>query len=347
MLLNNRHGSVDSDSYRYGFNGMEKDDEVKGEGNSYDFGARMYDNRIGRFFSQDPKIKEFSSMSPYLISVNNPVIYYDKHGMGPIITITGLKITKENGKTTIRIKLDVDMRVAVINKSSTILSQTEGVQLTDGMNTKADRGLKRGVISGTTASLMYQAGKEQTDSNVEILYEMNLKQTYRYVNSADEIRKAEDILVIVDNHANTSDQKVGGMADSDNGVATVNMDQAASGKLYVQSIGNFLKALHSGRHEVGHLMGAKDQYEYIDFKKVYSNPTLMGGTDHSSMNKQSINEIAMESLWQAIIFEKQIRNGIKALDKVKKGKSIYNLYDNTPEERIENAIDEHSAEIKN
>ncbi|MFT6197741.1 MAG: hypothetical protein ACJAXY_002083 [Nonlabens sp.] len=34
MLLNNRHGSVDSDSYRYGFQGQERDDEVKGEGNS-------------------------------------------------------------------------------------------------------------------------------------------------------------------------------------------------------------------------------------------------------------------------------------------------------------------------
>jgi hypothetical protein len=39
MLLNNRHGSVDSDANRYGFQGQERDDEIKGEGNSYDFGA--------------------------------------------------------------------------------------------------------------------------------------------------------------------------------------------------------------------------------------------------------------------------------------------------------------------
>jgi len=37
--------SYTSDSYRYGFNGMEKDDEVKGTGNSLDFGARIYDLR--------------------------------------------------------------------------------------------------------------------------------------------------------------------------------------------------------------------------------------------------------------------------------------------------------------
>jgi hypothetical protein len=29
MLLNNRHGSVDSEVYRYGFNGKERDDEEK------------------------------------------------------------------------------------------------------------------------------------------------------------------------------------------------------------------------------------------------------------------------------------------------------------------------------
>ena len=34
--------------YRYGFNGMEKDDEVSGSKNYYNFGARMYDSRIGR-----------------------------------------------------------------------------------------------------------------------------------------------------------------------------------------------------------------------------------------------------------------------------------------------------------
>jgi len=38
-----------SEDYRYGFNGKEKDDEVKGSGNSLDFGARMYDSRLGRW----------------------------------------------------------------------------------------------------------------------------------------------------------------------------------------------------------------------------------------------------------------------------------------------------------
>lgn len=47
MLVPNRHGS--SDNYRYGFNGKEKDDELKGEGNSYNFEARIYDSRVEGF----------------------------------------------------------------------------------------------------------------------------------------------------------------------------------------------------------------------------------------------------------------------------------------------------------
>ena len=52
MLVPNRHGS--STAYRYGFNGMEKDDELKGEGNSLNYTFRMHDSRVGRFFALDP-----------------------------------------------------------------------------------------------------------------------------------------------------------------------------------------------------------------------------------------------------------------------------------------------------
>ena len=70
--------------YLYGFNGMLKDNQIKGSGNSYDFGARMQDPRIGgRFFSLDPRIKEFPFMSPYLFAGNNPIRNVDENGEGP------------------------------------------------------------------------------------------------------------------------------------------------------------------------------------------------------------------------------------------------------------------------
>ena len=69
-----------SNKYRRGFNGMEKDDELKGEGNSYDFGARMYDPRLGRFLSVDPKADQRVSLSPYNSMSNNPINRIDPDG---------------------------------------------------------------------------------------------------------------------------------------------------------------------------------------------------------------------------------------------------------------------------
>jgi RHS repeat-associated protein len=69
------------DDYRYGFNGMEKDDEVKGvTGSSYDFGARMYDPRIGRWLARDPFAAKYTGLSPYNFVGNSPVLLIDPNG---------------------------------------------------------------------------------------------------------------------------------------------------------------------------------------------------------------------------------------------------------------------------
>jgi RHS repeat-associated protein len=66
--------------YRYGFNGMEKDDEVKGSGNSYDFGARMFDSRLGRWLSIDVLADKYPHQSPYNFVANSPLRYVDPTG---------------------------------------------------------------------------------------------------------------------------------------------------------------------------------------------------------------------------------------------------------------------------
>jgi len=63
--------------YRYGFNGMEGDDEIKGQGNSYDFGARMYDARIGRWLSLDPLASKYPFLSDYNFVANSPLQFID------------------------------------------------------------------------------------------------------------------------------------------------------------------------------------------------------------------------------------------------------------------------------
>lgn len=79
MLMPNRHEQ--ENSYKYGFNGMEKDDEIKNNsGTSYDFGARIYDPRVGRWLSRDRKEKSYTAISPYTFGLNNPIFFIDPDG---------------------------------------------------------------------------------------------------------------------------------------------------------------------------------------------------------------------------------------------------------------------------
>ncbi len=68
------------ETYRYGMNGKEKDDEIVGSGNSYDFGERMYNPRLGRWLSVDPLAGRFAGQSPYSAMDNNPTNVIDPDG---------------------------------------------------------------------------------------------------------------------------------------------------------------------------------------------------------------------------------------------------------------------------
>ena len=59
-----------SDGYRFGFQGQEGDDEIKGEGNSVNYKFRMHDPRLGRFFAIDPLSSKYPHNSPYAFSEN-------------------------------------------------------------------------------------------------------------------------------------------------------------------------------------------------------------------------------------------------------------------------------------
>lgn len=71
---------MNTGAYGHGFQGKEKDDVIKGEGNSYYFKERMYDPRVGRWLSVDPKAGKFPGRTPYNGMGNNPVNRIDPDG---------------------------------------------------------------------------------------------------------------------------------------------------------------------------------------------------------------------------------------------------------------------------
>ncbi len=77
-----------SETYRYGFQGQEKDDEVKGEGNSINYEYRMHDPRLGRFLSIDPLSADYPWNSTYAFSENRVIDGIELEGLefgGPIL----------------------------------------------------------------------------------------------------------------------------------------------------------------------------------------------------------------------------------------------------------------------
>ena len=74
-------GILEGNSYRYGFNGKEMDNDVKGFGNQQDYGMRIYDPRLGRFLSVDPISKEYPELTPYQFASNRPIDGIDLDGL--------------------------------------------------------------------------------------------------------------------------------------------------------------------------------------------------------------------------------------------------------------------------
>ncbi len=67
--------------YKYGFNGKEKDNEVNVDGGDYDFGARIYDSRLGRWLSLDPLMGKYAWYTPYQFAGNKPILFIDIKGL--------------------------------------------------------------------------------------------------------------------------------------------------------------------------------------------------------------------------------------------------------------------------
>jgi RHS repeat-associated protein len=74
-------GRTVSGGYRFGFQNQEKDDEIKGEGNSINYTFRMHDPRLGRFFAVDPLYNYFPLNSTYMFSENKLIQGIELEGL--------------------------------------------------------------------------------------------------------------------------------------------------------------------------------------------------------------------------------------------------------------------------
>ena len=104
MAQTGRNLDGSNGNYRYGYNGKEEDNEIKtnngDNGKSLDYGARRYDPRKARCDAVEASISSYPSLSPFILTADNPIVYKEIDGKDFQIVSAELK----NGRLTIHIK---------------------------------------------------------------------------------------------------------------------------------------------------------------------------------------------------------------------------------------------------
>jgi len=267
MLVPNRHGS--SNSYRYGFQGQEKDDELKGEGNSLNYTFRMHDPRVGRFFAVDPLAPKYSWNSPYAFSENRVVDMIELEGLEALRLPVG-----ETDKPVFRKDKNVSVLERVGNGVSNTLNFIANNTVGMVVNTTAD------VTEGVVAVI---SGEKKLDMHTDIVVPIQetLKMNYDYHSQtplATQLSDTGEALTTFDTY-NAPFQAVV-FQKLNNFSSTTPLSSGTQGTQGLATIGKtrlniatefYRKAGFSNESALNHMRG-------INFKKAVEINTLKKGT---------------------------------------------------------------------
>ncbi len=136
--------SVSNAVQPYKYNGKELD--RKNGLDWYDYGARMYDAALGRWYAVDPMSEKYYSWSPYTYCKNNPVLRIDLDGKDDY----------------------------VISRSGRLFNETpidkRGKGSTDNLYLSSDRSISVTVNQGLLGEMHSMQAKEQKENRVKKSY---------------------------------------------------------------------------------------------------------------------------------------------------------------------------------
>ena len=204
MQMPGRNGTVSGGEYRYAFNGMETDKEVSGEGNSYDFGARMYNPRLGRWFKPDLLEGKYPFSSPYVFVLNKPIVAIDPDGNDIIVVVVSERIyTNSYGEKVFERTISVDIKISVLNMSS---KPIDIVQYKNMVSAKIKLAFSNHISESVTQKYIYTQNGGGNVEKVKLVTKVeSVNSEIRVINNYSEIKNNDHVIVLVDEHLYNAD----------------------------------------------------------------------------------------------------------------------------------------------
>lgn len=192
---------------------MERDDQVKGQGNSLDFGARVYDSRLGRWLSVDRAFKLYPGESNYSNSMCSPLIMADENG--DWVKIKTTRFYSDGGqlkpkkwfqvfKKTVEIQRDIIVGdIVFINASYTF--DGWGMQEKDRIPRDLSEDQKQQIITNYANALSesFNSFDEEDDKTFRI--SLTIAGTPKFIESQEELKGGEEVVIVGNYKLNEND----------------------------------------------------------------------------------------------------------------------------------------------
>jgi RHS repeat-associated protein len=215
----NRENTTPQD---YKYNGKEEQNEL-GLG-WLDYGQRMYQPELGRFFTQDRFAGKYANYSPYSYGLNNPALYVDINGDS--VWTTNKVVQDKSGNTTI---------TSTVHVQGKVLNQSNG--------TSRAGDVAKGLNARLNAQSDTKVIKNQDGTTTTVV--TNMSANYTEAKSMSDVSKSDHLIVITDGVLGGSDRTLGGGDAAGIG--------ESPGKVSYIEPGN--GAVETAFHEVGHNLG--------------------------------------------------------------------------------------------